>query len=146
MDDLCTESPEIGDVYAQIGNSEYEPKHFPYTHFLNGEEFDQKMDECDLIIMHGGISTIAAGLKKGKPIIVCPRLALYGEHVDDHQIQLAETFSEMQYILLCEDIQELGNKIIESKTYPFRSFHSCQDQMYTVVDSCLSYIQRHDGT
>ena len=52
----------------------------------------KKIRECDVLITHSGVATIIAGLKNDKKVIVVPRLAKYGEHVDDHQVQIAESF------------------------------------------------------
>lgn len=91
------------EIFAQIGYSEYKPKHFKYKRFLDRDEFDKIMDSSNIVITHGGTGAIIGAVKKGKKVIAVPRLKKYGEHVDDHQIQLVNQFSELNLIYPCID-------------------------------------------
>ena len=95
------------DIFAQTGSSSYKPKFYKSKEFLNKSEFDSKISTCDLLITHCGVGTIITGLKKEKPVIVCPRLAKYKEHVDDHQLEIAEAFSKLNYVLVCSEGDDL---------------------------------------
>ena len=55
--------------------------------------------KADYIITHGGVGTITDALKLGKKIIAVPRLSKYKEHVNDHQLQIIENFSEKGFIV-----------------------------------------------
>jgi UDP-N-acetylglucosamine transferase subunit ALG13 len=57
-------------------------------------------------------------LKKGKKVIACPRLEKYEEHVDDHQLQITEVFSEEGYILLFNDGDDMDK--IYKKSLSFK--------------------------
>lgn len=91
------------EIFAQIGYSEYRPKHYKYKKFLDRDEFAKVMDLSDVVITHGGTGAIISAVKKGKKVIAVPRLKKYGEHVDDHQIQLVNQFSELNLIYSCVD-------------------------------------------
>lgn len=91
------------EIFAQIGYSEYRPKHYKYKKFLDRDEFAKAMDLSDVVITHGGTGAIISAVKKGKKVIAVPRLKKYGEHVDDHQIQLVNQFSELNLIYPCID-------------------------------------------
>ena len=99
VDELQTDE----EIFAQIGYSEYKPKHFKYKRFLDRDEFDKIMDSSNIVITHGGTGAIIGAVKKGKKVIALPRLKKYGEHVDDHQIQLVNQFSELNLIYPCID-------------------------------------------
>lgn len=99
VDELQTDE----EIFAQIGYSEYKPKHFKYKRFLDRDEFDKIMDSSNIVITHGGTGAIIGAVKKGKKVIAVPRLKKYGEHVDDHQIQLVNQFSELNLIYPCID-------------------------------------------
>ena len=92
------------EIFAQIGYSDYKPQNYTYREFLNRDEFDNIMGKADIVITHGGTGAIIGAVKKGKKVIAVPRLAKYGEHVDDHQIQLVEQFKELNLIYACEDM------------------------------------------
>ena len=107
------------DVFAQIGVSDYKPKNYKYVDFTTQEEFAKKIDEADLIITHGGTGVIVNSLKKNKKIIAIPRLSKYGEHVDDHQIQLIKEFEEMNFIEPVYEIENLAEaiEVVRKKEY-----------------------------
>ena len=84
--DRIIESGELkGEVFAQTGHSDYVPRHYTYRDFLDREAFANEMSRCDLVITHGGTGAIIGAIKSGKKVIAVPRMAKYGEHVDDHQ-------------------------------------------------------------
>ena len=84
------------EVFMQTGASDYVPRHCRYQAFYNCDEFSELMEKSDVVITHGGTGTIIKSVKMGKKTIVIPRLARYGEHVDDHQLQLLERFREKE--------------------------------------------------
>lgn len=95
------------EVFAQIGYSEYFPVHYKYKRFLDREEFQEYEGKATIVITHGGTGAIIGAVKKGKKVIAVPRLAKYGEHVDDHQLQLVGQFDEMNIIEACYSVDDL---------------------------------------
>lgn len=91
------------EVFAQIGYSDYKPLNYRYKEFLDREEFSSIMGKARIVITHGGTGAIIGALKKGKKVIAVPRLAEFGEHVDDHQLQLIGQFDELDLICACND-------------------------------------------
>lgn len=106
-------------IFAQIGYSDYKPKNYEYKKFLDRDEFTRIMDSSDIVITHGGTGAIINAVKMGKKVIAVPRLKKYGEHVDDHQIQLVEQFKELQLICVCYDAEKIGDalEIVKKTTY-----------------------------
>ena len=92
------------EVFAQTGYSDYKPKNYCYKEFLDREEFAAVMEKSDIVITHGGTGAIIGAVKNGKKVIAVPRLAKYGEHVDNHQLQLVEQFKELELIYACNDL------------------------------------------
>lgn len=92
------------EIFAQIGYSDYKPQNYRYKEFLDRDEFSNVMDKADIVITHGGTGAIIGAIKKGKKVIAVPRLRKYGEHVDDHQIQLIRQFKNLNLIYACEDM------------------------------------------
>ncbi|NKS19985.1 glycosyltransferase [Rhodococcus hoagii] len=60
------------------------------TETMPDEEFAENIANSDVIITHSGVGTILKILEMGKHPIVIPRRSHRGEHVDDHQSQIAE--------------------------------------------------------
>ena len=114
VDKLIEQGIITEEVFAQIGYSDYKPK---YNKFLDRDEFNEIIKKCDKVITHGGTGAIINAVKNNKKVIAIPRLAKYGEHVDDHQLQIVKKFKEMGVISICNDTKYL-KKIydeIESK-------------------------------
>ena len=80
IDRLVEEQKITDPVFAQKGHSDYIPQYYPSVDFLNKEDFEQKMEECSLLITHSGVGTVLSGIRHGKPVIVFPRLKKYKEH------------------------------------------------------------------
>lgn len=100
-------------VFAQIGASTYEPKHFKFSHFMSSNEFKAKMTEADIVISHGASGSIMGALNAGKRVIAVSRLAEYGEHINNHQIAINESLAEEKLVLAVSDISNLGNAILK---------------------------------
>ena len=99
VDELDTDE----EIFAQIGYSDYKPQNYKYKEFLDRDEFAAWEEKADIVITHGGTGAIIGAVKKGKKVIAVPRLAKYGEHVDDHQLQLIKQFDDLNLIYACMD-------------------------------------------
>lgn len=124
VDELIEKGVIDDEVFAQIGYSDYEPKHFEYKQFLDREEFAAQEGKCDILITHGGTGAIIGAVKKGKKVIAVPRLAKYGEHVDDHQLQLIAQFKNQNLICGLSDCSELEDGLKYVKEHDFNSYQS----------------------
>ena len=138
MDELVEKKEIKEKVFAQIGVSDYIPKNYEYKDYLTQDEFNEKIEEADLIITHAGTGVIVNSLKKGKKVIGVPRLAKYGEHVDDHQIQLLEEFEKLNLIIACKDIEQLAIDIKRLDKTKFNKFESKTD---ILIKDITSYIE-----
>jgi len=86
-------------VFIQTGhNDDFKPQFCEYKAFLSGDDFDGWMEKADLIICHGGCTQIHA-IRIGKIPVVMPRLKRFGEHVNDHQLQLVEALSNEGFVI-----------------------------------------------
>lgn len=140
--DVLVEKKIITDeVFAQIGYSDYLPSNYRYKNFLNRDEFAEMQKKADIVITHGGTGAIIGAVKKGKKVIAVPRLAKYGEHVDDHQIQLVEQFNEKELIYSCNDVQELKTAIEEIRTRKYNDYHSNTAVIINSIEKFLTAMQ-----
>ena len=137
IDRLVEEQKITDPVFAQKGHSDYIPQYYPSVDFLNKEDFEQKMEECSLLITHSGVGTILLGIRHGKPVIVFPRLKKYKEHVDDHQWDIAKAFGKKHLVLVCGEEDSLENIIRESETFDFQPYESHRAQMLQTIETYL---------
>lgn len=139
IDELIEKDIIKEEVFAQIGYSDYQPINYNYKAFLDREEFSKLMKSSTLVITHGGTGAIITAVKAGKKVIAVPRLAQYGEHVDDHQLQLLKQFDGMGIILPCYDIKELDKKIIEIERIKLNPYIS---NTQVILDDIEKYIEK----
>lgn len=140
VDELVQKGIITVPVYAQIGYSDYTPKNYQYKRFLNRDEFSELMLDSELIITHGGTGAIVGALKQHKKVIAIPRLKKYGEHIDDHQLQITDLFSKLQYIDTVIEMNELDNKIALIYQKQFKQYKSQTQAILTSIDNFISQI------
>lgn len=138
LDMLVEEGFIQEEIFAQKGASDYVPKHFVAVEFMDREQFAKKMGCCSIVITHGGTGAIISAVKQGKKVIAVPRLAKYGEHVDDHQLQLLRQFDELGIICACYDSEALRNCYREVQEKEYRSYES---NTHTIIASIEEYLE-----
>ena len=112
------------DVIAQIGFSTYIPKNYKYYKFIDQDQFKKYISKCDMVITHAGTGAIVGALKQGKKVVAVPRLAKYGEHVDDHQIQLLDEFKELNFIEPAYDVKDMEKAIEKCRKSEYNRYVS----------------------
>jgi len=117
VDDGCAAGLIDEEVVAQTGDASYEPRHFQYVAAMPKEEYDRCIQKASAVISHAGMGTISMALQLNKPLLAMPRLARYGEVVNDHQVELADRFAQAGHILVARDESEIAAKIAELKTF-----------------------------
>ncbi|WP_187328507.1 glycosyltransferase [Rhodococcus sp. WS3] len=60
---------------------------------ISATEFNELVRESDIVISHAGVGSAMQILDLGRSPILVPRRAVSGEHVDDHQLQIARELS-----------------------------------------------------
>ena len=124
------------EIFAQIGYSDYKPENYRYKEFLDRDEFDAIMDKANVVITHGGTGAIISAIKKRKKVIAVPRLAKYGEHVDNHQIELIKQFKELNLIYVCKDMNlEKALKVVENTN--FKDYRSNTDRIIKSLEEFI---------
>ncbi|WP_244877761.1 PssE/Cps14G family polysaccharide biosynthesis glycosyltransferase [Halobacillus kuroshimensis] len=114
------------EIIAQRGYSTYVPKNYASFDFLPSHEIVKYFRKASIIITHAGTSSILEGIENKKKVIVVPRQKKYGEHVDNHQLDITNVFLKRNFVAGVYDmnqlgvtIQSIGEKVFDS--YPFGS-------------------------
>jgi len=138
IDELIDKKIIRDEVYAQIGVSDYKPKNYDYVDFMTQDEFSKKINECDLLITHAGTGVIVNAVKRGKKVIATPRLEKYGEHVDDHQIQLIQQFDELNFIEPLYDLNDIEKSLKEVKNKKYKKYESNTDNIIKSIKEFIN--------
>ena len=102
-----------GDVFAQIGPTDYRPEHVEHTQFLEPEEFRERVASATVLVAHAGMGSILTALEAGKPILVMPRRGDLHETRNDHQVATAERFGQRGAVAVAMDEDELAARLDE---------------------------------
>jgi len=111
MIDSWAAKNENQEIFGQIGQTKYRPKHFEYTKNLTPKDYRQKIEGCSIIVGHVGMGTIISGIEVNKPLILMPRHQDQGEHRNDHQLATAKHFSKLPLINIIEDIKDFDTSV-----------------------------------
>lgn len=99
------------DVLAQIGPTDWRPKHIRWVEFFEPEEFRRQVSEAEVLVGHAGMGSILTALQFGKPILVMPRRGELRETRNDHQVATAERFAELGKIAVARDQNEIADHL-----------------------------------
>lgn len=138
IDRLIEEKKINEEVFAQTGHSDYKPKNYKYKEFLDRDEFLRVMNKCDKVITHGGTGAIIAAVKQGKKVIAIPRLKKFGEHVDDHQLQIVHEFKKLNFITAVTNMDNLEKEIELMENYKFNTYFSNTDKVIESIESFIN--------
>lgn len=139
VDELIEEGVITDSVFAQTGSSTYSPKNYESVPFLDKTNFEQVLGKSTVVISHGGTGAIIGAVKNKKKVLAVPRLACYGEHVDDHQLQILKQFDEMNIIEPCYDMKELGGKYKKLQNSEYVPYYS---NTSNIVDSISEFLKK----
>jgi UDP-N-acetylglucosamine--N-acetylmuramyl-(pentapeptide) pyrophosphoryl-undecaprenol N-acetylglucosamine transferase len=81
--------PPDADVLWQTGDTDVSGFGIVGHEAIPERELTQAIREADVLVAHAGVGTALAALEVGKCPVLVPRRFAHGEHVDDHQTQIA---------------------------------------------------------
>ena len=124
-------------VVVQAGCTKFHSDNMEIFDLIPIDDFDLLVEQCDLLITHGGVGSIIAGLNKNKKVIAAARLKKFKEHINDHQLQIIETFSNNGYILKLDNFDELGNLIKSIDNFKPKKYKSNVDNFRDTIKNCI---------
>lgn len=111
IDKLINDGLIKEDVVVQAGYTKYESTNMKIFDFISSDELEKLEQQADCIITHGGVGSIIGSIEKNKKVIAVPRLKQYGEHVNDHQLDIVQSFDKLGYIIGITDVSELSDAL-----------------------------------
>jgi UDP-N-acetylglucosamine--N-acetylmuramyl-(pentapeptide) pyrophosphoryl-undecaprenol N-acetylglucosamine transferase len=82
--------PPGADILWQTGCADVEGLGIDARRQVPALELEAAMRDADLVISHAGVGSALSALESGRRPVLVPRERSFGEHVDDHQFQIAE--------------------------------------------------------
>lgn len=124
-------------VVVQAGYTTYHSKNMEIFDYIDRDEFSKLLQEADLIFTHGGVGTIMTALKSGKKVIGAARLSEFGEHHNDHQTQILESFDEQGYLIYGRDLNRFSEYIEKSKTFTPKPLVSNTESFIKLIEDFM---------
>ena len=108
------------DVFLQIGDGKYEPRHCDWARIVPHAEYQQRLKDCSLFVAHVGMASILQVVEIGKQMLLMPRHASLREHTTDHQLHTAKKFSGTQGLMIVDDVAALQSQMSKLLEAPMR--------------------------
>jgi UDP-N-acetylglucosamine--N-acetylmuramyl-(pentapeptide) pyrophosphoryl-undecaprenol N-acetylglucosamine transferase len=96
---------------AQTGACTYRPAHLASEQWLTPEAMDERIRAAQIVVTHAGSGAIARCLRNGRRPLVLPRRRRFGEHVDDHQLQLSRRLHNAGLIVLLDGAIDPSHRV-----------------------------------
>lgn len=125
------------EVIVQCGCTKVKSDKMKMVNLMDMDEFKSTVKNASVIIAHGGVGTIIDALNANKVVIVCPRLAKYKEHTNDHQLQIVKKFSEDGYIIPLKDPSKLAGALETAKIFKPKKYKSNTDNMIKLIENYI---------
>lgn len=141
IDELINADIIKENVVAQIGYSSYSPKNLTTFKMNSPEKMMRYIQESSLVITHGGTSSIIQSINLRKKVIVVPRLKRYKEHIDNHQIEVANLFYHQNLVELANSYDELRDKIELVPHQEYKHYKFDNSQLLNSIKDFLNHLR-----
>lgn len=125
-------------VIVQAGFTKYESKNMEIFDLMPGDKLEELVKKCDILITHGGVGSILMGIKNNKKVIAAARLSKYGEHTNDHQIQIIKEFKDKGYIIELDDFDKLGDILKDINKFKPTKFKSNTNKFVNNIEKYIT--------
>ena len=131
------------EVVVQAGFTKYKSKNMEIFDMVPQDKFDKLINEADIVITHGGVGSMVSAIKKGKKVIAVPRLKKYGEHVNDHQKEIIETFRKQGLIIGIDDVSELPQALKKVQDLELHKQEEGTNNIVKIIDEFIQNDQKN---
>jgi UDP-N-acetylglucosamine transferase subunit ALG13 len=102
LDQLVAQIPTGVDVLWQTGSTDVAGLPITARPSVPAAELTAAIESADVLIAHAGAGIALTALEAGKVPILVPRKSARGEHVDDHQDQIARRLGERRLAVVVD--------------------------------------------
>ena len=124
-------------VIVQAGFTKFSSEKMEILKLIPMENLNKLIDEANFIITHGGVGSIVSSIKKGKKVIAVPRQKKYNEHVNDHQLQIVNSFADVGYIKKVIEVGKLRNVINKIDEFVPKKFESNTENIIRMIEEFI---------
>lgn len=105
-------------VIVQTGAGGARPDGLEVYESLSFDQIKAQLRDADIVVCHAGTGSLITALREGCRVIAVPRLHDRREVYDDHQLEIAQSFSERGLIEVANDADELAAALMRARDRP----------------------------
>jgi UDP-N-acetylglucosamine transferase subunit ALG13 len=121
MDQWAAAQADKPDVFAQVGPSTLQPSAMRWTVSLTPAEFNETIEQADIIVAHAGMGSVLTAMERGKLLVLMPRRGDLQETRNDHQVATARWLSGHEGIYIAEDEAALPQVLAQARAASLRT-------------------------
>lgn len=141
IDKLSEELAIKEEIIVQLGSNNYQFNNKKIKVYEYLPNYNQLLNEAQLVICHGGVGIIMEALEKNKKIITIPRQQALKEHVDDHQQEICQKFNKEGYLKTCNTYEELKSTFQERENWELKKYHFNNQQFNKNLNKLLDNLE-----
>ncbi|WP_176957509.1 glycosyltransferase [Mariprofundus sp. KV] len=108
-------------IVVQHGHTPFNDPRCEGHAFLSMDQFVEQIRSAEVVIVHAGAGSVIHTIRERKVPVVMPRRAKYGEHVDDHQQELALALAEEGKLVVVDDVASLLSAVDKARAMQEKS-------------------------
>lgn len=140
VESLCEKGLLRDRIVVQAGYTKFNSKFMEIFDYMDQKEFENNIQDCNLLIAHGGVGTIMTAMNYHKKIIGVPRLAKYGEHHNDHQVEILSQFDEKGYLIFSPTVEMLEDTLRIVATFNPKPYQCESEKVIDVIRTFINNI------
>lgn len=134
----CIDKKVINEeVVVQAGSTKFKSKDMKIFDLISTRKLNKLIKESNYVITHGGVGSIVTCLKMGKKVIAVPRFHKYEEHVNDHQLQIIQTFDGQGFIKGISQVSDLESAIKNINNFEPAKFMSNTNNIIKIIENFI---------
>jgi UDP-N-acetylglucosamine transferase subunit ALG13 len=142
MDEIALDTGER--VIVQTGMGDTYPAHCEYFDFRSRDEVLVLQRDARVIVCHAGIGCVSDALNLKRPLIVVPRLKRFNEHMNDHQLDLAEAVQQRGWGRMILDVADLP-EVCANPPAAHANYTPARDRLINAVRSFVDETAQRKG-
>lgn len=141
VDDLVAAKKIKEKVVVQLGYTKYVPKNCEWFRFAKPEKIEELSKTCRIYISHSGIGSLVMPLEYKKPVIAVPRLKEFGEHIDNHQLQIVKEMEKEGKIIALYDVKKLEDAIKKASVIKIK-YSKRESRIIGIIEKFLEGVKK----
>jgi UDP-N-acetylglucosamine transferase subunit ALG13 len=105
-------------LVVQYGTSKVAHGRGEWIDFMSFDELAEQARRARVVVAHAGVGSIVLARRYGHRPIIMPRRPRFGEHVDEHQMQLTRRLEKAGIVTVVEDAEQLAAAVAAPPAVP----------------------------